>query len=300
MRSRALIDRDTIKAATGHDFDIEQIAAVGDLYSRHADSILSYVVSAELLPVLSWNDRITHVFCTPNLVADIPERVRPLACEDPLWAFFSLVDHLAGARDFAASAIDPTSRVQGSWFAPTGVQVAGNVTLQPFSSIYEATTIGAGTLVRSGAVIGIDSFQHQRTAKGIISPRHDGDLRIGEKVEIGASCAISRGFSYRNTIISDEVKIDANVSISHGVEIGEGSIICAGALILGHSKIGKNVFVGPGATIRNRVKIEDGARISIGSVVTRDVAEGQTVTGNFAVPHENWMSFIRNLTPTDR
>ena len=197
-----MIDRDTIRAATGHDFDIEPVAAVGDLYSRHADSILSYAVTADLLPVLSWNDRITHVFCAPKLVAEVPRHVQPLACEDPLWAFFALVDYLAGSRDFAQSVVDPTCRADGSWVAPTGVQVGADVTLQPFSSVYEATTIGAGTLVRSGAVIGIDSFQHQRTSKGIISPRHDGDLRIGEKVEIGANCAISRGFSYRDTIIA--------------------------------------------------------------------------------------------------
>lgn len=285
-----------VLAATGIYSDFSDVAGIGDLYANHLDGILSYVARDELIPVLNWNDRIRHVFCTPSVSSLLPQHARPIVCDDPIWAFFSLVDYLARSRVFVNSAIDPTSSTEGSWVAPLGVQIGPRAKLQQFCSVYESTTIGADTCVRSGASIGLDTFQHQRTTRGMISPSHDGSLIIGERVEIGANCSISRGFSYRNTIIGDDVKIDCNVSISHGVKIGKGSIICAGALIMGHSTLGENVFVGPGSTVRNRLVIEDGARVSIGSVVTRNVPIGKTVTGNFAVPHENWLAFIKEIS----
>jgi maltose O-acetyltransferase len=45
-------------------------------------------------------------------------------------------------------------------------------------------------------------------------------------------------------------------------------------------QIGRDVWIGGGAIILPGVTIGDGAVIGAGSVVTRDVGEGQTVTGN--------------------
>ena len=49
-------------------------------------------------------------------------------------------------------------------------------------------------------------------------------------------------------------------------------------------RIGRDVWIGGGAIILPGVTIGDGAVIGAGSVVTRDVGEGQTVTGNPARP----------------
>lgn len=291
-----MINSEVVYKSTGIEANVKNVEGIGDLYAKHVASIISYVVKEDLIPVLDWNKNISYVFCVPRVASLLPAHVSPIVCDDPTWAFFSVVDYLAASREHKDNFIDPTSVTAGSFMAPKGVRVGPRTKLEHFCSVYESTTIGADSIVRSGAAVGLDTFQHQRTTRGIISPRHDGSLFIGNRVEIGANCSISRGFSYRDTIIADDVKIDCNVSISHGVQIGKGSIICAGALILGHSRLGENVFVGPGATVRNRVSIDDGARVSIGSVVTRDVPTGKTVTGNFAVPHEDWLMFMKQLT----
>jgi maltose O-acetyltransferase len=49
-------------------------------------------------------------------------------------------------------------------------------------------------------------------------------------------------------------------------------------------RIGRDVWIGGGAIILPGVTIGDRAVIGAGSVVTRDVGEGQTVTGNPARP----------------
>lgn len=290
-----MINSKTIREATGVECDVANIDGIGDLYADHAPTILSYIARAELLPALMGNKKISHVFCTDSVSGALPDGVTPIVCVDPTWAFFSVVDFLANLLNFDDSKIALNTHTDGSYIAPKGVSIQSGVNLEPFCSVRESTIIGENTIVRSGAAIGLDTFQHQRTKYGIISPRHDGSLMIGKNVEIGANTSISRGFSYRDTIIGDDVKIDCNVSISHGVTIGKGTVICAGVLILGHSVIGENVFVGPGAVLRNRIVIGDGARVSIGSIVTKDVSAGETVTGNFAVPHEAWMSFMKTV-----
>lgn len=295
MEKVDLISSKVIQDATGIESDVSDIGGIGDLYANHAPSILSYISKVELIPALADNKKISHVFCTDTIRKALPDGVTPIVCLDPVWAFFSVVDFLACSQNFGDSRLDLNISSEGSYIAPKGVFIRSGVKLEPFSSVRESTSIGENTVIRSGAAIGLDTFQHQRTKYGIISPRHDGSLRIGKNVEIGANTSISRGFSYRDTIIEDDVKIDCNVSISHGVTIGRGTIICAGVLILGHSIIGDNVFVGPGAVLRNRIIIGDGARVSIGSIVTKNVSAGETVTGNFAVPHESWMSFMKTI-----
>jgi acetyltransferase-like isoleucine patch superfamily enzyme len=52
----------------------------------------------------------------------------------------------------------------------------------------------------------------------------------------------------------------------------------------GHSEIGRGVYIGSGATIIPGRKIRDRARVGAGSVVIRNVAEGQSVFGNPAIP----------------
>ena len=51
-----------------------------------------------------------------------------------------------------------------------------------------------------------------------------GSVSIGDRVEIGAGCAIDRG-ALDNTVIEDDVIIDNLVHIAHGVTIGARSAV---------------------------------------------------------------------------
>ena len=49
------------------------------------------------------------------------------------------------------------------------------------------------------------------------------------------------------------------------------------------------------ASISSEILIGDGASITIGSVVVKNVAAGQRVTGNFAIDHKRVISFLRKI-----
>lgn len=96
------------------------------------------------------------------------------------------------------------------------------------------------------------------------------------------------------------VKIGPNVWIGYDVvletscpylvEIGEGTSISMRATLIAHFKesrgvrIGRDVFIGPGAIVLPGVTIGDGAVVTAGSVVANSVPPDTMVRGNPAVP----------------
>lgn len=59
--------------------------------------------------------------------------------------------------------------------------------------------------------------------------------------------------------------------------------------------IGDNVWIGPGVTITNGIEVGNKASISIGSVVTKSVNDGSTVTGNFAIDHSKFIEHMKTI-----
>lgn len=155
-----------------------------------------------------------------------------------------------------------------------GTQIGSNVIIAP------DTVIGAHCVIKSNTTIGENGFGFVRdlTGRPVRFP-HIGNVRIGDRVEIGANCTVVRA-SLDTTKISDDVKTDDHVHIAHNDRIGARTLIAAGAILSGSVTIGFDVWIGPNATVIDYVSIGDGARIGLGSVVTRSVGAGETVFGN--------------------
>ena len=135
--------------------------------------------------------------------------------------------------------------------------------------------------------IGTQGFGFERDEHGVpVRIPHLGEVRLGLDVEIGACTVIARG-TIGDTIIGDHVKLDDHVFVAHNVEIGESTLVVAGAVICGSVKIGKRCWIGANSTIKEHVKIGDDAFVGMGAVVLDDVAENAVVVGNPA-------RFLRN------
>ncbi len=291
------IDSTVLNSATGYKSSGLSFSDLGDIHGVQSDALLSYVNEAKYCLIVEANSNIHGVFCTEEITKEFHSTIQPIICDDPTYQFFTLMDHIAKTHIVDSPPIIDSKIVDGYniFIAPRGVAIGRNALIEPNVVIMPGVVIGDNVVIWAGAVIGVDGFQHQHTTRGIISPRHNGGLIIGDHVEIGASASISIGFSYRNTVIRAGAKLDAHVYAAHGADIGAESIICADVKVMGHAQIGARCWVGPNAVVTSRTCIGKEAKISIGSVVTQNVPAGGHVTGNFAVAHDKWLEFIKSI-----
>ena len=93
-------------------------------------------------------------------------------------------------------------------------------------------------------------------------------------------------------MLGDHTKVDNLVHIAHGVQTGKNCLIIATSMIAGSVTLKDNVWIGPNANIAPQVVVESYGFVTLGSVVTKNVGAKEWVTGNFAIPHSQ---FIKNL-----
>ncbi len=121
--------------------------------------------------------------------------------------------------------------IDSSCFIAEGARLIGNVSLEKNSSVwynavlradYDQITIGEGSNVQDCAVIHIDE---------------------GVPCRIGKNCTIG------------------HQAMVHGCEVGDGSLIGIGAIVLNHVKIGKSCLIGANALVTEGTVIPDGSLV---------------------------------------
>ena len=290
-----LIDRKMCMAAIGVDIGELIFHNLGVASSTQVSKFLTFLEDKKYASELNRNINATGVLVSAENASYLDNRFEKIIVTDPKWCFFTLLNALAISKIHSKSVISKEAKIHDSAvISSCGVIVEEGVLIEPNAVVMSGVTIRRGTIIRAGAVIGVDGFEHKRTQKGILTVVHDGQVLIEELAEVGPCCTVNKGFSYRNTIIGKDCKLDAQVHYAHGVQSGMRCFIAASAVISGHVTLGDDVWVGPGSVISNRISVGNGAFITIGSVVIRNVGAGQKVTGNFALPHSDFLKHYIN------
>jgi acetyltransferase-like isoleucine patch superfamily enzyme len=143
------------------------------------------------------------------------------------------------------------------------VEFGENVVVHQFTNLYgcqigDNTRIGTFVEVQRGAIIGVNCKiqSHAFICDGV---------EIGDKVFVGHGVLFINDKYPKATNAEGELETETDWSLQRTV-VEEGASLGSGAVILGGVRIGKQAVVGAGA------------------VVTRDVEEEQTVSGNPARP----------------
>ena len=154
--------------------------------------------------------------------------------------------------------------------------------------LYHGVTIGRGCLIHANTVIGSDGFGFAPTSSGWEKILQLGSVSIGDRVEIGAGCAIDRG-ALDNTVIEDDVIIDNLVHIAHGVTIGTRSAIAGQVGFAGGAKLGERCTVGGQAGFAGHLEIANDVHIGGQGRVSRSVTEpGHYASGTGLMPTRDW------------
>lgn len=140
-------------------------------------------------------------------------------------------------------------------------------------------------------VLGIGSIKETETrrrvfedlkAKGytfatIIHPR----AIVGQNVEIGEGSVVMAGAVVQpRTRVAENVIINTAAQIDHDGTIGAHCHIAPGAVLSGTVTVGAGTHLGAGVTVIQGTTIGTNAVIAAGSVVISDVAAGTMVAGN--------------------
>ena len=222
--------------------------------------------------------------------------------DNPRLTFFMLHNYLSECyeyrrRDKATQIGDSADINKLASISDTNVVIGNNVKIEEFVVIRENTIIGDNTIIRSGCNIGGQGFEFKRDNDSIISVKHVGGVIIGSNSEIQCNTCVDRAiYPWDDTIIGEYTKIDNLVHIGHAAKIGKRGMIVANAGIGGRVSIGNDVWIGFGVTVRNGIKIGNNARANMGAVITKNIGDGESYTGNFAVPHEEFINKLRRRT----
>lgn len=119
--------------------------------------------------------------------------------------------------------------------------------IAPSATVIGDVIVGAECTVLQGATIRGD---------------FGGRIEIGEQTNVQENCCIHVNHN-EVTRIGDKVTI-GHGAIVHGCEIGEGSLIGMGAVVIDRAKIGSHCLVGAGALVTGTANIPDGW-LAIGS-----------------------------------
>lgn len=263
------------------------------------DDFISFLENPKFINQL--NPHIGCIITKEELVPLLPESITGvITAKEPKIEFVKLHNFLADSYDYCrpsfSTVIGRECNISSlAYVAEKNVRIGDNVTIAPFTVVNENVEIGNNCIIHENCVLGGKSFNFAKSRRGYMLGMKDlGRVIIQDNVEICPLCHIA-GCPLPTDItkIEDNVKFDAMVHVGHGTIIGRRTEIPAGAQIAGNCIIGEDAWIGVNSTISNRIKIGNGGRVSLGSVVTRDIEEGQTVTGNFAIDHTQFINELR-------
>ena len=141
--------------------------------------------------------------------------------------------------------VHPSAKVHdtaviGPWcLVDAGAEIAEEVVLEARVHVYGGVSIGKGTHVFDGAVLGAPPQDLKYNGE-------DTRLEIGENCIIREYCTLNRGTAQGGgvTRLADKVLLMTYSHVGHDCLIEEGAVISSGCQLGGHARIGRYATLG--------------------------------------------------------
>ena len=258
--------------------------------------VLTFLNDEKYYKEIENNKSITCIITTEEVAKKIKEnKYGVILSKNPRKDFFELHNKLVKENFYFTKKENKISKKaiisKNANIGEYNIIIEDDVIIEAGVTIYENVTIKKGSIIRSGTRVGGNGFEFSRFGEEVLAIEFAGDVFIDENVEIQNNTCVDRGV-FDRTYLGKNVKVDNLVHIAHDVKIGANTLVVACTLIGGRTRIGKNSYLGPNCTVKNGLNLGENSKVSMGAVVTKDVEDNEVVTGNFAIPHEQ---FIKNL-----
>lgn len=268
--------------------------------SQAEGRVLSFLEDARYADEMNSNQQICAVICKKEMVSSLAPHIQGVVLSDtPRRDYFLLHNHLAQSDDYcpplAESKIPDSCKISPlAYIAPYGVELGENVVIEEFVSIKGPCRIGSHTVIHAGAKIGGDGFEFKVFEDDVLDVVHCGGVEIGDNVILWENVTVHKAvYPWDKTVIAENARIGAGSHVDHGAKVGAFSKVCAGTVISGRTQIGDHAYIGPGTILSNRLHVGAHAHTVLGSVVTKDVPDGQQVSGNFAIDHQKHIQDVK-------
>lgn len=177
-----------------------------------------------------------------------------------------------------------------------GAEVGAGSVLHPRVVLYPFVKIGRDCVLEAGVVLGSRGFGYEPTADGWIPVPQSGRVELGDRVDIGANCAVDCA-RIGATRFGNGVKLDNLVHVAHNVKIDDNSMVLGQVGLAGSAHLGKWVIIAGQVGINGHRTLGDGVKVGGGSRVFDDIPPGKEV---FGVPAHDKKTAIRNLRVAPR
>lgn len=266
------------------------------------------------------NTKAAAVLVTQDNASKVPAGTVALVCEEPYLnlakiskLFAPNVIEMDGEKPLVGagtkvmpnvyigkgSVVGSDCTIMAGAYIGDNVTVGDNTIIYPNVTIYRDCKIGNDCIIHAGTVIGSDGFGFANTKDGkYIKIYQNGNVKIGNDVEIGANCAIDRAV-FKSTIIEDGVRIDNLVHIAHNCKIGRGSILVGQVGLAGSTILNAYVVMGGQSGTAGHLEIAPFTTIAARGGVTKSITEPKKQWAGFPLfEHKQWLKLqgkISNL-----
>lgn len=189
------------------------------------------------------------------------------------------------------SCIGKNTIIMSGAYIGDNVQIGENCIIYPNVTVYRDCKIGNNTIIHAGTVIGSDGFGFATDKKTgtHIKIYQNGNVIVGNNVEIGSNCTIDRA-AFASTVIEDMVRIDNLVHIAHNCKVGYGSILVTQVGLSGSTILKEFVVMAGQSGTTGHLEVAPFTTISARGVVSKSINEPKKQWAGFPlIEHKAWL-----------
>ncbi|WP_373071082.1 UDP-3-O-(3-hydroxymyristoyl)glucosamine N-acyltransferase [Sulfurimonas sp.] len=186
--------------------------------------------------------------------------------------------------------IGKNCRIMAGAYVGASAKIGDNTILYPNVVVYKECVVGNDCIIHAGTVIGSDGFGFASNRVGEHNKiYHNGNVVIGDNVEIGSNNSIDRAV-FGSTTIKAGARLDNLIQVAHNCEIGENAVVASQTGFAGSSKVGRSNVFGAQSGVAGHLEIAPFNTFAARTGVTKTVkTSGKTYAGFPFMDHKLWL-----------